>query len=309
MRIVFMGTPWFAAASLKRLIDEGYDIVGVFSQPDKPSRRGMKVAFGPVKSLALDAGIPVAQPATLRGGAAMDALRSMDPELIVVVAYGKILPDEVIYYPHKGTINVHASLLPKYRGAAPIQHAVLNGDAVTGVTTMFIAPELDSGDIIYSEKTEIGEFETSGELFERLSGMGAELLCKTVNDIEAGTAPRTAQNHTEATFAPPLKKELCAIDWTRSPREIVKHICGLDPWPVATAEFDGKTFKIFGAQYTDNTTGILPGGVVSAGKPDLEVACGGGRTLMITHLQAPNGKRMSAADYLRGHPLTTEDGK
>lgn len=305
MRIVFMGTPDFAAASLKKLIDEGFDVVGVFTQPDKPKNRGMKLFASPVKEIALSAGIPVFQPEKMRDGTALEMLKSLSPDLVVVVAYGRLIPDELLAVPPKGTINIHGSLLPKYRGAAPIQRAVLNGDKITGVCSMYIASELDSGDIIYTTETEIGEFETSGQLFERLRDMGAELLCKTIRDIELGTAPRTPQNAELVTFAPPLTKEMSPIDWSKTPREIVKHICGLDPWPVATAELAGIPFRIFGAEYTGNKTDKPAGTVISAdSKKGIEVACGNGETLLITRLQASGGKQMSAADYLRGHPIS-----
>lgn len=303
MRVVFMGTPDFAAASLKRLIDEKYDIVGVFTQPDKPRGRGMSVSFSPVKELAQANSIPVFQPEKMRDGTALEMASTLKPDVIVVVAYGRILPDDILAVPPLGCVNVHGSILPKYRGSAPIQWAVLNGDKETGVTTMYMASELDAGDIIYTQKTEIGEFETSGELFDRLMDMGAGLLVKTLVDIENGTAPRQKQNGAEASFTKQLDKSMCPIDWSRSPREIVKHIYGLRPWPVATAEIQGDTFKIFSAEYTDNTTEKCPGAVVSAGKRGIEFACGDGRTLMITELQAPGKKRMRAADFLLGHPI------
>lgn len=304
MRIVFMGTPDFAAASLQKLLDESFDVVGVFTQPDKPKNRGMKLSPSPVKEIALKVGIPVFQPVKMRDGSALEDLKSLAPDLVVVVAYGRILPDELLSVPALGTINIHGSLLPKYRGAAPIQWAVLNGDTIAGVTSMYLATELDSGDIIYKTETEVGEFETAGELFGRLRDLGAELLVKTVRAIEAGTAPRTPQNAAEATFAPPLTKEMCPIDWTKTPREIVKHICGLNPWPIATAMLGGTDFHVFGAAYTGNQTGEAPGTVVSADpKKGIELACGGGETLLITRLQAAGGKQMAAGDYLRGHPM------
>ncbi len=304
MRIVFMGTPDFAAASLKRLLDEKFNIVGVFTQPDKPKNRGMKLCSSPVKEIALENGIPVFQPEKMRDGTALAMLKSFEPDLVVVVAYGRLLPDDILAVPEKGTINIHGSLLPKYRGAAPIQWAVLNGDRVTGVSSMYLASELDSGDIIYTAETEIGEFESSGQLFERLRELGAELLCKTARDIELGCAPRAPQDATRATYAPPLNKEMSPIDWNRTPREIVKHICGLNPWPVATAELLGSQFRIFGAEYTSNKTDKPAGTVVSAdNKKGLEVACGNGETLLITRLQALCGKQMSATDYLCGHPM------
>lgn len=306
MRIVFMGTPDFAAASLKKLIDKKYDIAAVFTQPDKPRDRGMKLSYSPVKELALENNIPVYQPTKLRDGTATELIKSLDPDILVVVAYGRILPDDMLEVPKYGAINVHASLLPKYRGAAPIQWAVLNGDKITGVTTMYLASEMDTGDIIYTSETEIGEFETSGELFDRLMVMGAELLDRTLRDIEAGTAPRTQQDHSKASYVKMLDKSLSPIEWAKTPREIIKQIYGLQPWPVATAELDGKVFKIYSAEYTQNKTVKAPGSVVSAGKKGIEIACHGGETLLITELQAAGKKRMKASDYLLGHPIKVD---
>lgn len=306
MRIVFMGTPDFAAASLKKLIDEKYDIAAVFTQPDKPRDRGMKLSYSPVKELALENNIPVYQPTKLRDGTATELIKSLRPDILVVVAYGRILPDDMLEVPKYGAINVHASLLPKYRGAAPIQWAVLNGDKITGVTTMYLASEMDTGDIIYTAETEIGEFETSGELFDRLMVMGAELLDRTLRDIEAGTAPRTPQDHSKASYVKMLDKSLSHIEWAKTPREIIKQIYGLQPWPVATAELDGKVFKIYSAEYTQNKTVKAPGSVVSAGKKGIEIACLGGETLLITELQAAGKKRMKASDYLLGHPIKVD---
>ena len=306
MRIVFMGTPDFAAASLRKLLQENFQVVGVFTQPDKPRGRGMEMSFSPVKELALEWGIPVYQPEKMRDGTALGILRELAPDLLVVVAYGRILPDEMLTLPRCGAINVHGSLLPKYRGAAPIQWAVLNGDKITGVSTMYLAHDMDAGDIIYTNETPIGEFETSGELFDRLMEMGAELLVKTIRDIEAGIAPRRPQDPEKASYVKMLDKSLCPIDWNKSPRAIVKQICGLQPWPVATMDLEGKSYKVYSASYTENKTGKAPGSIVSAGVDGIEIACAGGETLRITELQAPGKKRMPAADFLRGHPLKPE---
>ena len=288
MRIVFMGTPDFAAASLKKLIDKKYDIAAVFTQPDKPRDRGMKLSYSPVKELALENNIPVYQPTKLRDGTATELIKSLDPDILVVVAYGRILPDDMLEVPKYGAINVHASLLPKYRGAAPIQWAVLNGDKITGVTTMYLASEMDTGDIIYTSETEIGEFD------------------RTLRDIEAGTAPRTPQDHSKASYVKMLDKSLSPIEWAKTPREVIKQIYGLQPWPVATAELDGKVFKIYSAEYTQNKTDKAPGSVVSAGKKGIEIACLDGETVLITELQAAGKKRMKASDYLLGHPIKVD---
>ena len=303
MRIVFMGTPDFAEASLKKLIDEKFDVVGVFTQPDKPKGRGMELSFSPVKELALASGLPVYQPVKMRDGTAYEEIKALSPDILVVVAYGRILPDEILALPKYGAVNVHGSLLPKYRGAAPIQWAVLNGDKVTGVSTMYLASEMDTGDVIYTAETEIGEFETSGELFDRLMVMGAQLLAKTLRDIEKGIAPRAPQDHSKASYVSQLDKSLSPIDWNKSPRSVVKWIYGLQPWPVATMEMEGKTYRVFAAEYTDNKTHKAPGQIVAAGEKGIEVACGDGETVLITQLQAPGKKRMAAADFLRGHPI------
>ena len=306
MRIVFMGTPDFASASLKKLIDERFEVVGVFTQPDKPKGRGMELCASPVKELALENGLPVFQPVKMRDGTALAQIKALEPDILVVVAYGRILPDDILAVPKYGAINVHGSLLPKYRGAAPIQWAVLNGDKITGVTTMYLASEMDTGDIIYTAETEIGEYETSGELFDRLKDMGAELLVKTLRDIDAGTAPRAPQDHSKASYVTMLDKSICPIDWNKTPREVLKHIYGLQPWPVATMELEGKTVRVFAAKYTDGKTEKVPGAVVSTDKGGLEIACADGETLLITELQAPGKKRMGAEDYLRGHQIKVE---
>ena len=303
MRIVFMGTPDFAAASLDALLKNGYNIAGVFTQPDKAKGRGMELSFSPVKELALENEIPVFQPAKMRDGAALSILQSLKPDLVVVVAYGRILPDDILSVPPLGTINVHGSLLPRYRGAAPIQWSVLNGDEKTGVTTMYLSSEMDAGDIIFSEETEIGEYETSGELYDRLKKLGAELLIKTVRAIEAGCAPRTPQDETQATYVSMLDKSLSPLDFTKPARAVVKWVCGLQPWPVASAELGGVVLKIYSAWLTHRHTGAVPGSIVSTGKDGIEIACGDGETVLLTEVQAPGKKRMPAEDYLRGHKL------
>lgn len=306
MRIVFMGTPDFAEESLRALLEAGEDVAAVFTQPDKPRGRGMQESFSPVKTLAVERGIPVYQPVTFKDGAATELLRTLAPELLVVVAYGRILPQTFLDVAKYGSINVHGSLLPKYRGAAPIQWAVLNGDKTTGVSVQYMAAAMDAGDVIASRETEIGEFETSGELFDRLKTLGAELLVETVRKIASGDVVRVPQNEADATYTKMLHKEMCPIDWNKSPREIVKHICGLDPWPVATAELGGVSFRVFGAEYTDTKTALAPGKIVSAGKAGIEVACGSGQTLRITEIQAAGKKRMSAAAFLLGHPMKAD---
>ena len=295
MRILFMGTPDFALASLEELYNEKFDIAGVFTQPDKPRGRGMELVPSPVKVFAEEKGIPVYQPSKLKDGEAFKIIKDISPDILVVVAYGKIIPDDILAIPEFGAVNVHGSLLPKYRGAAPIQWSVLNGDSVTGVTTMYLAHDMDAGDIIYSESTEIGEFETSGELFDRLKVMGAGLLVKTLKSIENGDAPRTPQNHEEATYVSMLDKSISPIDFSRTRREVIKHIYGLQPWPVAT--WNG--LKVFSADYSEGRG--TPGEVLSTDR-GIEIACSDG-SVIITEVQAPGKKRMNSLDYLRGHKL------
>ena len=305
MRIVFMGTPAFAVPSLEKLIEAGHSVVGVFSQPDKPKNRGMKLLPTPVKECALAHGVPVFQPTKLRDGTALEQIRALDPELIVVAAYGRILPDEILNYPAKGCINVHSSLLPRYRGAAPINWAILNGDEETGVTIMHMAHDLDAGDIIDQVRTPIDPDEDAETLYGRLAVLGGELLLRVVEELEAGTARRTPQDPTQVTLAPMLSRELSPVDWSRSARQIHDQVRGLSPWPAATTDaITGDTMKLCRTQVTGETTSAKPGTVVSVGKQGIDMACGDGTVLRILELQAAGKKRMRAADYLRGNPLT-----
>ena len=303
MKILFMGTPEFAVPSLNALLGAGHTVCGVFTQPDKPKNRGMKLLPSPVKVCALSHEIPVFQPAKMRDGEALGYLRELDPELIVVAAYGKILPSEILDYPVKGCINVHSSLLPKYRGAAPINWAILNGEAVTGVTIMHMVPALDAGDIISQASTPIGADETAPTLTARLAELGAELLVSTVEAIGAGTAARTPQDEADSTYAPMLSRELSPMDWSKPARTLHDQVRGLLPWPAAVAEFGGIRCKVFSTDIPLQTTDAAPGTILEAGKRGIDIACGGGTVLHIDELQADGGKRMKAADYLRGHPL------
>ncbi len=305
MRIVFMGTPEFAIPPLKALI-ANHQVVGVFSQPDRPvGRHHNKLQPTPVKECAQSHGIPVYQPEKLRDGTALATLRELDPELIVVAAYGRILPNDILALPPKGCVNVHSSLLPKYRGAAPINWAILKGEAETGVTIMHMASELDAGDIILQRATPIGETEDAAALYDRLAQLGGELLTEAVALIEAGTASRTPQDHTKATLAPMLSKEMSPVDWTRSAQEIFNQIRGLYPWPGASTDIiSGKPVKLWRAQVVEKHTDAGPGAIIAASKQGIDVACGElQHILRILELQPPGKKRMSAADYLRGHPI------
>lgn len=302
MRILFMGTPDFAVASLRRLVEDGHEICGVFTQPDKPKNRGMKMTFSPVKEYALTQNLPVFQPVTMKDGTALETCRQLAPELIVVAAYGRILPEELLQVPPYGSINVHSSVLPKYRGAAPINWAILNGEQETGVTIMYMAKELDAGDIIHCLKTPIDPEETAQELTERLALLGAQALAETVELLQTGKAVRTPQDHSAQTYAPMLSKALSPMDWNRPVLALHNQVRGLIPWPCASTVLGGKQVKVFRTELGGKTA-AAPGTVVAAGKQGIEVACGDGQTLRITQLQAEGGKRMAAADYLRGHSV------
>ena len=303
MRVVFMGTPDIAATCLRRLIGEKFNLAGVYTKPDKPKNRGMKLEMSEVKKVALEAGLPVFQPTTFKDDAVVEELRTLQPDVIAVVAYGKILPQRVLDIPRLGCVNIHASILPQLRGSGPVQWAILNGLDETGVTAMYMAAEMDAGDIIEIRKTPIEPYENAQSLLDRLADIGAGLLCDTLRAMEAGNVTRTPQNHAQATFAPMLTKELCPIDWSKPPRQIIDHVRGLDPWPVATAELRGTRFKIYAVRPTGKTTDQAPGTLLALTKEGLEIAVGGGQVLVITVLQADGGKRMAAPDYFRGHPI------
>lgn len=298
-----MGTPDFAVPSLEALLTAGHEVVGVFTQPDKPKNRGMKLQPPPVKVCAQSHDIPVFQPTKLRDGTALELLQSLAPELVVVAAYGRILPQEILDCPKLGCINVHSSLLPKYRGSAPIHWAILNGDKESGVTIMHMALALDAGDIIAQSVTPIDPDETVETLHDRLAQMGADLLVETVQSIGDGTATRTPQAEDQVTLAPMLSRALSPMDWTRTARQLHDQVRGLIPWPAAVTELNGTRCKIFSTAVLEETTGKAPGTVLMADKKGLKLACGGGTVLQINELQADGGKRMKAADYLRGHPI------
>jgi len=305
MRILFMGTPDFAVASLKRLVEDGHDVCGVFTQPDKPKNRGHKMAFSPVKEYALTVGIPVYQPVKLRDGEALRLVEELAPELIVVAAYGRILPEDILNTPPYGSINVHSSILPKYRGAAPINWAILNGDSVTGVTIMYMAKELDAGDVILCRETAIDPDEDAQTLTMRLAALGADALAEAVERLHDGTAVRTPQDHSAYTYAPMLDRSLSPLDFARSARQLHDQVRGLIPWPCASTTLDGKNVKVYRTA-VGSETALTAGKIAEAGKQGLAIACGDGRLLRILELQAEGGKRMAAADYLRGHPVQVD---
>lgn len=301
MRILFMGTPDFAAESLRALLNSGYEVVGAVTNPDKPKGRGHKLAQSPVKELATENNIPVFQPQSLRHGELSQTLKELDPDAICVAAYGKLLPKEVLDFPKYGCINVHGSLLPKYRGAAPIQWAVINGEKYSGITTMLMGEGLDTGDMLLKEQTEIGENETAAELFDRLAVIGGELLVKTLEKLEKGEIEPIAQNEAEATYVPMIKKEMALIDWEKSADEICCLIRGMNSWPMAYTYLGGAAVKIISA-FEGNGNGE-PGEVLGViKKQGLEIACGKG-SIIVHELQFAGSKRMCAEDYLRGHDI------
>ena len=305
MRILFMGTPEFAVASLKRLVEDGHQVCGVFTQPDKPKNRGHKMAFSPVKEYALTVGIPVYQPLKMRDGEALSIVRELAPELIVVAAYGKLLPEDILNTPPYGSINVHSSLLPKYRGAAPINWAILNGERVTGVSIMYMAKELDAGDVILCRETPIDPDEDAQALTARLALLGADALAEAVEQLKNGTAQRTAQDHSAFTYAPMLDRSLSPMDFTRSAQQLHDQVRGLIPWPCASMTLDGRTVKVYRTAIGGETA-LAAGRIAEAGKQGLAIACGDGRLLRVLELQAEGGRRMAAADYLRGHPVQVD---
>ena len=302
MRIVFMGTPDIAATCLKKIIADGFEVVGVYTQPDRPKNRGMKLTISPVKEVALENALPVFQPENFRDDASVETLRELKPDVIAVVAYGRILPQKVLDVPAKGCINIHASLLPSYRGSAPYQWAVLDGQKETGVTAQYMVHQMDAGNIIDVARTPIDENETAGELLDRLAVLGADLLDRTLHRVEDGTVTSEAQDESKITLAPMLDKSMSPIDWSKTARQIHNHVRGLNPWPVATTQLNGKLFKVYQTAVLNEKTNAAPGTILGLTKTGLRMACADG-VIEIRVLQAEGGKRMAAPDYFRGHPL------
>lgn len=303
MRIVYMGTPDIAATCLKQLLADGFDVAAVYTQPDRPKGRGMKMVFPPVKGVALAAGIPVYQPESFRDEETVHQLRALQPDVIAAVAYGRILPQSVLDIPPKGCVNIHASLLPQYRGSAPYQWAVLDGQKETGVTAQFMALKMDAGDVIDAAVTDIGPDETAGELLDRLAVLGAELLSKTMGRLRDGEVTAVPQDESQVTYAPMLDKSMCPIDWTKTAQQVHDHVRGLNPWPVATADLGEKRFKVYTTAIAEGSG--APGMVLGLTRTGLRIACGEG-AVEIRVLQAEGGKRMAAPDYFRGHPQELE---
>ena len=303
MRVVFMGTPDFAVSVLRRLVEDKWQVAAVYTQPDKSKNRGMKLVPTPVKEYAVTCGIPVCQPESCRDEAVLEELRVLEPDVIVVAAYGKLLPQALLDIPKLAIINVHSSLLPQYRGAAPINWAVLNGDDETGVTIQYMAAELDAGDILLSRKTAIDPQEDASQLYARLSELGGEAASEALALLERGEAPRIPQVYgPQYQYASMLSREMSPLDWTKPAQVLVNQVRGLIPWPCASTDVAGVRWKVFRAHVGD-AAGKAPGTILTADKDGVAVACGDGRALVITELQADGGRRMAAADYLRGHPV------
>lgn len=304
MRIVFMGTPDFAVQTLKRLVEDRWDIAAVYTQPDKPKNRGMKLIPTPVKEYALTQNIPVYQPQSCKDEAVLQQLRDLEPDVIVVAAYGKLLPQALLDIPRVAIINVHSSILPQYRGAAPINWAILNGDTTTGVSIQYMVQELDAGDILLVKETAIDPEEDAGQLYDRLAVMGGEAASEALRQLRDGTATRTPQQYgPQYQYASMLSREMSPIDFARPAQTIIDQIRGLIPWPCATTDVAGTRWKVYKA-HLGGETAKAPGTILSADKAGIAVACGDGRSIVITQLQADGGKRMAAADYLRGHPIS-----
>lgn len=302
MRVVFMGTPDIAATCLKRIIADGFQVVGVYTQPDRPKGRGMKLVASPVKEVALARNIPVFQPENFREEETVEQLRALQPDVVAVVAYGRILPQKVLDIVPNGFINIHASLLPQYRGSAPYQWAVLDGLEETGVSAQYMARQMDAGDVVGIRKTPIGADETAGELLDRLAVLGADLLSETLTKYANNALVPTKQDESKVTMAPMLDKTMCPIDFTKTARQVHNKVRGLNPWPVATAQIGGNNFKIYATVIVDNPTNAPAGTILGLTKTGLQIACSEG-AVEIRILQAEGGKRMAAPDYFRGHPL------
>ena len=298
-----MGTPEFAAPSLKTLIAAGEDVAAVVTQPDKPKGRGKHLSPPPVKELALKYNIPVLQPEKIRDEAFINIIQKLRPDIIVVIAYGKILPKAILDIPPKGCINVHASLLPKYRGAAPINWAIINGEKETGITTMLMDEGMDTGDILLTERVEIQDNDTTDSVYEKLKDIGANLLIKTISGLKKGMVRPIDQDDSYATYAPMLKKEDGRIDWAIKPEEIRNLIRGMYPWPGAYTRWEGKQLKIFKAQVaSEERTSEEPGVIIKTSTDGIYVAtCAG--ILLITELQPENKSKMSASEFIKGYKI------
>lgn len=302
MRVIFMGTPDFAVPSLEALLTK-HEVVLVVTQPDKPKGRGKKMVPTPVKACALEHGIPVLQPEKVKEPEFVEQLRSYEPDLIAVTAFGQILSEPILEMPKYGCINVHGSLLPKYRGAAPMQWSIIDGEKVTGITTMYMAKGLDSGDMLLKAEVEITDEDTFATIHDKMAMTGANLLLDTLDQLEAGTLERIPQDHDAATYAPMITKETGHIDWSKNRQDIINLIRGLNPVPAAYTIYEEEVLKIFGAVISDvQADGAANGEIVAVVKKGFVVKCGDG-CLLITEVQARGGKRMMTDAYLRGHAM------
>ena len=295
-----MGTPDIAATCLKKIIADGFEVVGVYTQPDRPKGRGMKMVFPPVKDVAIANNIPVFQPENFRDDETVEQLKALAPDVVAVVAYGRILPQRVLDIVPQGFINIHASVLPQYRGSAPYQWAVLDGLKETGVSAQFMVHAMDAGDVVGVSKTPIGPDETAGELLDRLAVLGADLLSETLQKFEKKELIPVPQDETKVTMAPMLDKSMCPVDWTKTAQQVHNQVRGLHPWPVATMELKGQKFKVHSTAIVEGKG--EPGEILGLTKTGLVIACGEG-AVEVRSLQAEGGKRMNAPDYFRGHPL------
>lgn len=300
MKIVFMGTPEFAIPCLERLINSNDEVIGVFTQPDKPKGRGYKLQQPPIKVLALKNKIEVFQPNSLKSSESFNIINELSPDLIIVVAYGKILPKEILKLPKYSCINVHASLLPKYRGAAPIQWSIINGEKTTGVTTMYMSEGLDTGDMLKKAEINILQNETAGQLHDKLSKMGADLLLETINDLKNNKLKPEKQNDNESSYAPMLTQENSIINWEDNAENVHNFIRGLNPWPVAKTTLNGKIFKIYSSSILE-CYDCLPGEIVSLSP--LIVGCNNNTAIIVDELQLEGKKRMSSRDFLNGKKI------